>query len=161
VAARATRTREAPRTPRFGARLRSPPAARRAVDDARAGLRAVRRRSAVTAAVAVDRWAAAHPGAGAGMVIHLGDGVEAARTTALLGGCALRRARRAGSGRRIGEPADPRSAPTRRCRRHDPASLPASLEVRFARRATSVMSPTSARCAAPRRRRRGRRGRRR
>jgi cell division transport system permease protein len=104
--------------------------------------------SAVTAAVAVDRWAAAHPGAGAGMVIYLGDGVDATRATALLGELrALRGVERA----ELVPAAESASRLTRALGADaalldgiDLASLPASLEVRLApgERDVVAMSPT-------------------
>ena len=39
---------------------------------------------AAIGALAIDRWAAAHPGAGASMVVYLGDGVDDARGAALV-----------------------------------------------------------------------------
>ena len=40
---------------------------------------------AVIVAATVDRWAAAHPGAGGAMVVYLGEDVDDARATALVG----------------------------------------------------------------------------
>jgi cell division protein FtsX len=39
---------------------------------------------AAIAAIAIERWAAAHPGARASMVVYLGDGVDQARAAALV-----------------------------------------------------------------------------
>jgi len=103
---------------------------------------------AAIAAVAVDRWAAAHPGTGAIMVVYLGDGIDPARTTALLGELrALRGVERA-------ELVPAADAANRLVRSlgGDPAlldgidiaSLPPSLEVRLAPGVRDVvaMSPT-------------------
>jgi cell division protein FtsX len=104
--------------------------------------------SAVTAAVAIDRWAAAHPGAGASMVIYLGDGVDPARATALLGELrALRGVERA----ELVPAAESASRLTRALGGDaalldgiDLASLPASLEIRLApgERDVVAISPT-------------------
>lgn len=102
---------------------------------------------AVIVAVAVDRWAAAHPGAGAGMVVYL-DGVDEARATALVGElAALRGVEHAElvpaeeSARRLTRAlgADPALLDG-----IDPASLPASIEARLApgERDVAAISPT-------------------
>jgi cell division transport system permease protein len=100
------------------------------------------------AAFAIDRWAAAHPGASATMVVYLGDGVDEARAAALvreLG--ALRGVERA-------ELVSATESASRLVRAlgTDPAllegvelaSLPASVEVRLAPGVRDVvaMSPT-------------------
>ena len=103
---------------------------------------------AAIAAVAVDRWAAAHPGTGAIMVVYLGDGIDPARTTALLGELrALRGVERADL-----VPAADAANRLMRSLGGDPAlldgidvaSLPPSLEVRLAPGVRDVvaMSPT-------------------
>jgi len=104
--------------------------------------------AAAITAVAVDRWAAAHPGTGAIMVVYLGDGIDPARTTALLGELrALRGVERADL-----VPAADAANRLMRSLGGDPAlldgidvaSLPPSLEVRLAPGVRDVvaMSPT-------------------
>ena len=102
---------------------------------------------AVVAAAAIDRWAAAHPGAGASMVVYL-DGVDGPRAQALAGElAALRGVERA--------ELVPAAASASRLTRAlgadaalldgiDLASLPASIEVRLAPGVRDVvaMSPT-------------------
>jgi cell division protein FtsX len=102
---------------------------------------------AVVAAAAIDRWAAAHPGAGASMVVYL-DGVDAPRARALAGElAALRGVERA--------ELVPAAASASRLTRAlgadaalldgiDLAGLPASIEVRLAPGVRDVvaMSPT-------------------
>ncbi|TMQ05791.1 MAG: hypothetical protein E6J90_47960 [Deltaproteobacteria bacterium] len=91
---------------------------------------------AAIAAVAIDRWAAAHPGAGASMVIYLGDGVDEAGAAALVG--ELGRLR--GVERAELVPAAESANRLTRALGADPAllegidlaSLPASVEVRLA-----------------------------
>jgi len=103
---------------------------------------------AVLAAAAIDRWAAAHPGAGASMVVYLGDGAGDARAAALVGELsALRGVERAElvpaaeSARRLTRAlgADPALLDG-----IDLASLPASIEVRLAPGVRDVVaiSPT-------------------
>jgi len=111
---------------------------------------------AVLAAAAIDRWAAAHPGAGASMVVYLdprldprlGEGVDDARARALVGELsALRGVERAElvpaaeSARRLTRAlgADPALLDG-----VDLASLPASVEVRLAPGVRDVVaiSPT-------------------
>jgi len=104
--------------------------------------------SAVVTAIAVDRWAAAHPGAGASMVVYLGDGVEPARAAALVGELrALRGVERA----ELVPAVESASRLTRALGADatlldgvDVASLPASVEVRLApgERDVVAMSPT-------------------
>jgi cell division transport system permease protein len=104
--------------------------------------------SAVVAAIAVERWAAAHPGAGASMVVYLGDGVEPARASALVGELgALRGVERA----ELIPAAESAARLTRALGADaalldgiDVASLPASVEVRLApgERDVVAMSPT-------------------
>lgn len=104
--------------------------------------------AAALAATSVDRWAAAHPGAGASMVVYLADGVDPARAAALV--------RELGSLRGV-EHAELVSAQDSagrlvRALGSDPAlldgvdlaSLPASVEVRLAPgvREVVAMSPT-------------------
>ncbi|HMG57846.1 MAG TPA: permease-like cell division protein FtsX, partial [Kofleriaceae bacterium] len=103
---------------------------------------------AVVAAVAIDRWAAAHPGAGATMVVYLGDGVDDARAAALAGELAALR----GVERAQLVPAAESARRLTRALGADPAllegvdlaSLPASLEVRLApgERDVVALSPT-------------------
>ncbi|TMQ14823.1 MAG: hypothetical protein E6J91_14560 [Deltaproteobacteria bacterium] len=103
---------------------------------------------AAIAAVAIDRWAAAHPGAGASMVIYLGDGVDEAGAAALVG--ELGRLR--GVERAELVPAAESANRLTRALGADPAllegidlaSLPASVEVRLAPGVRDVvaMSPT-------------------
>ena len=103
---------------------------------------------AAIAAIAIDRWAAAHPGAGAGMVIYLGDGIDDARATALVGELARLR----GVERAELVPAATSATRLTRALGADPAllegidlaSLPASVEVRLAPGVRDVvaMSPT-------------------
>jgi len=102
---------------------------------------------AVLTAAAIDRWAAAHPGAGASMVVYL-DGVDPARAAALVGELsALRGVERA--------ELVPAAESARRLTRAlgadaalldgvDLASLPASVEVRLAPGVRDVVaiSPT-------------------
>ena len=102
---------------------------------------------AVVAAAAIDRWAAAHPGAGASMVVYL-DGVDAPRAQALAGELAsLRGVERA----ELVPAATSASRLTRALGADaalldgiDLASLPASIEVRLAPGVRDVvaMSPT-------------------
>jgi cell division transport system permease protein len=104
--------------------------------------------AAVVAAVAIDRWAAAHPGAGASMVVYLGDGVDDARAAALVGELsALRGVERA----ELIPAAESASRLTRALGADgslldgiDLATLPASVEVRLApgERDVVALSPT-------------------
>ncbi|HEX3760080.1 MAG TPA: permease-like cell division protein FtsX, partial [Kofleriaceae bacterium] len=107
---------------------------------------------AVLAAAAIDRWAAAHPGAGASMVVYLesrlGEGVDDARATALVGELsALRGVERAelvpaaDSARRLTRALGADAALLDGI---DLASLPASVEVRLAPGVRDVvaLSPT-------------------
>ena len=103
---------------------------------------------AVVAAVAIDRWAAAHPGTGATMVVYLGDGVDDARAAALAGELAALR----GVERAALVPAAESARRLTRALGADPAlldgvdlaSLPASVEVRLApgERDVVALSPT-------------------
>lgn len=103
---------------------------------------------ALITAVAIDRWAAAHPGARASMVVYLGEGVDDVRAAALV---------RELAGLRGVERADlvPAAESARRLTRSlaadpslldgiDLASVPASVEVRLAPGVRDVvaMSPT-------------------
>jgi cell division transport system permease protein len=95
---------------------------------------------AVIAAIAIDRWAAAHPGAGASMVVYLsngpGDGIDDARATALVHELSQLR----GVTRAELVPPTESAARLTRALGADPAlldgvelaSLPASIEVRLA-----------------------------
>ncbi|HEX4422399.1 MAG TPA: permease-like cell division protein FtsX [Kofleriaceae bacterium] len=101
-----------------------------------------------TAAAAIDRWAAAHPGRGGALVVYLGDGVGPARAAALVGELrALQGVERA----ELVPAADAARRLTRALGSDaalldgvDVASLPASIEVTLAPGVGDViaMSPT-------------------
>jgi cell division protein FtsX len=100
------------------------------------------------AAAAIDRWAAAHPGTSGAMVVYLGDGVDDARASALVG--ELRRLR--GVERAELVPAAESAHRLSRALGTDPAllegidlaSLPGSVEVALAPGVRDVvaLSPT-------------------
>jgi cell division protein FtsX len=103
---------------------------------------------AAIAAATVERWADAHPGRGGNMVVYLGDGVDPARASALVGELrALHGVERA----ELVSAAESASRLTRALGSDpalldgvDVASLPASVEVTLAPgvREVAAMSPT-------------------